>query len=345
MELIQTKPLSENKFLAFFQRIYRAWLGKWYAFSDKHPKLSKLIYQIAFFFIFSMAVTVWQWLIMLFLPYAFEGIWNQPFCWPRVSLGLTDAAGNALYFGIFNEPVQILKDGVLTQAYTAEEAAALIDAGGVVKVGGLGNFIAFEIAVFTAQCINFPLQRNITYKSKGNPYFQAFMYFVGWVGISILTNAAWGIVNPLVLYWGINDVLISLLKTFITGGVSMFVFFFIFLLIFPNLESLAKKAEKKDAKITASNASEEKKAKAHQDALIAREKANYEKARLDVIQFSSLFEGKAIAYNSYVKKINECKDENELASLNELAKARYDQAMEVKAKLDKATMDFEALKK
>ncbi|HBM70923.1 MAG TPA: hypothetical protein DD377_06265 [Firmicutes bacterium] len=262
MEQIEIKPYSNNFFIKAFQKIYRYYLGTWYGFNDKHPKLGNLLYKIGFFFLFSMAVTVIQFLIMLFLPYAFSSIWDIPFCFPRVNLGLKDASGNDLFFGIFNEPVQILLNGKLIQAYTCFDVNHLLSDGGVIKAGGLGNFIAFEIAVFLAQCINFPLQRNITYKSKGNPFFQAFMYFIGWIGVSIFTNALWGIANPLLLSWQVNEVLISLLKTILTGGVSMVIFFFIFLIIFPNLEN----------------------------------------ARLEYIKESCLYNSKAISYFSYLNK-------------------------------------------
>ena len=39
----QLKPLSNNGFLRFFQKIWRWWLGVWYGFCDKHPKLSKIL--------------------------------------------------------------------------------------------------------------------------------------------------------------------------------------------------------------------------------------------------------------------------------------------------------------
>ena len=44
--------------------------------------------------------------------------------------------------------------------------------GAVIIGGGLGYFISYEVGSFLAQCINFPLQRNITFKSKGNPVYQ-----------------------------------------------------------------------------------------------------------------------------------------------------------------------------
>ncbi|MFA6830098.1 MAG: hypothetical protein WCR67_05295, partial [Bacilli bacterium] len=105
---------------------------------------------------------------------------------------------------------------------------------------GLGYFLAFEIAVFTAQCINFPLQRNITYRSHGNVAVQIMWYFIGWLLISFATNAIWGFLNCLFTSWGWYLVgaeglatLAGLFKTILTGGISMVIFFFIFLIIFP----------------------------------------------------------------------------------------------------------------
>ena len=53
--------------LGFFQSCRK----KWSRFSLYHPKLSKWIYQIFYFFVFSNGVTIWQYLVMLFLPYLF----------------------------------------------------------------------------------------------------------------------------------------------------------------------------------------------------------------------------------------------------------------------------------
>lgn len=200
--------------LGFFQACRR----KWSKFSLYHPKASKLIYQIFYFFVFSNGVTIWQYLVMLFLPHLFGiGLASQEFVWPSVTLW-TWKDGSEAVFGIFNEPV-------------------LYENGNAIIGGGLGNFIAFEIAVFTAQCINFPLQRNITFKSKGNPFYQAMWYFIGWILISILVNAVWGLVNMFMIYWKVVPALSNLLKTFITGGLSMVIFFFIFKIIFPEGES------------------------------------------------------------------------------------------------------------
>jgi hypothetical protein len=211
----------------------QGYMNWWKKCSIRHPWGSHLIYQLFYFIVFSEGVTIVQLLIMLFLPYAFGlSLAQTPFVWPAVPLGLYDTNGSELFFAIFNEPVidannnQIAATGDLSQ--------------GVIG-GGLGNFIAFEIAVFLAQCINFPLQRNITYKSHGNPYWQAMWYFIGWVAISLFVNAVWGIVNPLLIYWQWNAAIKSLLKTFITGGLSMVIFFFIFKIIFPAGEATQQK--------------------------------------------------------------------------------------------------------
>jgi hypothetical protein len=199
----------------------QAYMNWWRKLEIAYPAFSKLLYQVFYFIVFSEGVTIWQYLVMLFLPYVFASLCSQPFVWPAVPLGIADSAGNALNWAIFNEPMRDINNNI-----TLDPTKAVIG-------GGLGNFLAFEIAVFTAQCINFPLQRNITFKSHGNPWWQAMWYFIGWVAISIFVNAVWGICNPFLLYWGWPKGISDLLKTFITGGISMIIFFFIFRIIFP----------------------------------------------------------------------------------------------------------------
>lgn len=205
--------------LGFFQAI-RRW---WSKYSFLHPVASKWIYQIVFFLVFSNGVTIWQYFVMLFLPYAFGGLAGIEFIWPTVSYTWFDGA--TLTWGIFNEPVKYSADGA------------------VLIAGGLGNFIAFEIAVFTAQCINFPLQRNITFKSHGNPWIQAIWYLIGWVLISVFVNAIWGFMGPVIDHYAIDiwhwgtaqsvKPITDLIKTVVTGGISLIIFFFIFKIIFP----------------------------------------------------------------------------------------------------------------
>jgi flagellar motor protein MotB len=200
----------------------QGYMNWWRKLQISHPGLSKWLYQIFFFIVFSEGVTIWQFLLMLFLPNAFSSLSGTAFVWPQVHLWTWNQVGfdgaTDMIWGIFNEPV-VYKNGVIQVN------------------GGLGNFIAYEIAVFTAQCINFPLQRNITYKSHGNPWYQAMWYFIGWVLMSLFCNAIWGFINPMLLhsmdYNGGAAALYSLIKTVLTGGISMIIFFFIFRIIFP----------------------------------------------------------------------------------------------------------------
>lgn len=290
----EVKPLSKVSFLAFWQRIGRALKGWWNGFSDRHPKGSKLLSQFVVMFVFSNLVTIWQFIVMAFLPYAFAGTWGTAFVWPAVKLpGVLDPAGNQLFYAIFNEPVQY-------------------NSAGEIIAGGLGNFIAFEIAVFTAQCINFPLQRNVTFRSNGNPVVQAIWYVIGWVLISVFVNAIWGIIQPFATSWGWNEhaaVAVQLLKTVITGGVSMIIFFFIFLIIFPDMNKVAKKERAKLEKLKSENAPAARIAAVELSVIRKEEEAKLANARTAKFKSLSRAKSKSMAYDVHLQKIAETKRE------------------------------------
>ena len=63
------------------------WMEKWNHFEKKHPKLSKWVYQIAFFFVFSMGVTIVQYLFFTFMPGILgEKLAGTEFMWPQVPM-------------------------------------------------------------------------------------------------------------------------------------------------------------------------------------------------------------------------------------------------------------------
>ena len=302
----QIKPLSQNGFIAFFQKIGRWWLSIWYGFSDKHPKLSKWIYMIFFFIVFSEGVTIYQMLVLIFLPYLFGlDLAAVDFMWPKVPVSLF---GVDYYWCIFgSNPVHQIADD---------------PASPVIIGGGLGYFLAFEIAVFTAQCINFPLQRNITYRSHGNPVYQAMWYFIGWVLISIFTNALnnfWIPIGAKIM----PPAVYSILAMVTQGGIAMAIFFFIFLVIFPDNEKRAQKAEKKLEAMKASGASEE--ALQKQEARVKELKlaALLTKTEKDEISAKTLANSRALKYNSIKNaKVKEGEEEKHEASL----KKAFDEA-------------------
>lgn len=198
------------------------WLDKWGAFAEKHPKLSKWVYPIFYFFVFSMGVTIFQYLVFTFMPHLLgKGLAGTEFMWPQVDMEI---------FGV-----------KFTWSLLGYEV--LRDASGEVLIGGgLGYFISYEVGSFLAQCINFPLQRNITFKSKGNPVYQAMWYFIAWVAISLICNGFNNLWMPIAQQY-VAPAIYNLLVTFITGGVSMIIFFFVFKIIFPEGEP-----EKKEVK-------------------------------------------------------------------------------------------------
>lgn len=189
---------------------------KFQIWKEKHPKAAKLLHQIAYFLVFSVGVTIVQYLIFTFMP-GMLGIElaGTEFMWPQVPMKL---------FGV-EYTWSLLGYNVLYDEY-----------GAVMIGGGLGYFISYEVGSFIAQCINFPLQRNFTFKSKGNPWYQAMWYFIAWVLISLFCNAFNNLWIPLAAAY-VPTAIYNILVTFVTGGISMVIFFFVFKIIFPEGEA------------------------------------------------------------------------------------------------------------
>ena len=96
-------------------------------------------------------------------------------------------------------------------------------------------FAAFAITLFLAQCVNFPMQRNITFKSKGNVWYQIAWYVVAFVLITIVCSFLMGIYVPLCKQF-FPPALYNVLITVINGGVQMVIYFPIYKIIFPEGE-------------------------------------------------------------------------------------------------------------
>lgn len=197
--------------------IKEKWMSIWGKFAKEHPKLSKWVYQIFYFFVFSMGVTIFQYLVFTFMSHLLgKGLAATEFMWPQVHMSVFGVEFNWSLLGY-----DVLKDSAT---------------GEILIGGGLGYFISYETGSFLAQCINFPLQRNITFKSKGNPVYQAIWYFIAWVIISLICNGFNNLWMPIAQQYTAPAVY-NLLVTFITGGVSMIIFFFVFKIIFPEGEA------------------------------------------------------------------------------------------------------------
>lgn len=188
----------------------------WSNFEDKHPKASKWVREGGLFFLFSNLVTVIQYIIYAFLPNLLGlELAGTAWSWPAVPVKL---------FGI-------------SFTWNAIGYDVLYDAAGNVMIGGgLGYLIAMLVGSFLAQVINFPLQRNITFRSKGNPWYQAMWYFIAWVVITLIVNSincVWvAVASVLLPNW-----LYNIGTTVLMGGISMVIFFFVFKIIFPEGEA------------------------------------------------------------------------------------------------------------
>ncbi len=194
------------------EKIKERCISIWKRFEKKNPKLAKWVYQIFYFFVFSMGVTIFQYLVFTFMPGMLgEKLAATEFMWPQVPLTIFGVEFTWSLLGY-----NVLRD----------------TAGAVLIGGGLGYFISYEVGSFLAQCINFPLQRNITFKSDGNPVYQAFWYFIAWIVISLICNGFNNLWMPIASVY-VAPAIYNLLVTFITGGVSMIIFFFVFKIIFP----------------------------------------------------------------------------------------------------------------
>lgn len=192
------------------------WKEAWDSFSGRYPRFAKLCYQFAYFFVFSMGVTLFQYLVFTILPGVLgPELAGTEFMWPRIPMRILGVEFTWSLLGY-----QVLRDA----------------AGEVLIGGGLGYFISYEIGSFLAQCINFPLQRNITFKSKGNPVYQAFWYLLAWIVISLICNGANNLWMPVVSAY-VAPAVYNILVTMITGGVSMMIFFFVFKIILPEESS------------------------------------------------------------------------------------------------------------
>ena len=177
------------------------------SFAEKHPKLAEWIRKGGLFVIFSYVVTFIKMLLLMFLPNVFRGIvGNAEWLWP-------------------NSPVSIL--GVELNLSIIGNAIA-VDAAGVVT-GGLAFTLANLTTIIIGEIINFPLQRNITFKSKGPVLPQIAWHALATIAVFLVMNlftCIWNpVTNALIVNEALRNKIQSLVTTVVTGGVAMVIIF------------------------------------------------------------------------------------------------------------------------
>ncbi len=182
----------------------------WKSFEEKNPKLAKWVREGGLFIIVSNVITVFKYLILQFLPRAFSALPETDFGWPAIPLHW-NVAGQAVDF----------QWNIL--GYDAAH-------------GGMRYFFAYLIAMFIGEAVNFPLQRSLVFRSKGNIWYQIMWYFIAFVIVTCIVNSInciWVAVGGLF----VPDWVYNIVTVVLNGGVSMVIFFFVNKIIFPEGEA------------------------------------------------------------------------------------------------------------
>lgn len=127
----------------------------WNNFAAKHPAAAKWVREGGLFVIVSNLITVFKYLLLQFLPKAFASLPVVDFGWPGIDITL---------FG------ETFKWNIL--GYDAAH-------------GGLPYFCAYMVAMVIGECINFPIQRSLVFRSKGNLAKQ-----IGWYLLASASSPA-----------------------------------------------------------------------------------------------------------------------------------------------------------
>ena len=181
-------------------------MGAWSRFEKKYPKASKWVREGGLFVIVSNLVTVMKYCILQFLPAAFAWLGDASFGWPGIPLTMF---GETFEWNILG----------YDQAH-----------------GGLGYFCAYMVAMIIGEVINFPIQRNFVFRSKGKLGPQIAWYCVAFFFITCIVNSInciWVAVAGLL----VPDYIYNIGTAVLNGGVSMIVFFFVNKKIFPEGEA------------------------------------------------------------------------------------------------------------
>lgn len=169
-------------------------------FAQKHPKAAEWIRKGGLFVIFSYVVTFLKMLLLMFLPAFFRSIvGDAEWLWPNIPLTV---------FGVdFN----------------------LAIVGNSLATGGLAYTLANLTTIFLGECVNFPLQRNVTFKSHGPVGIQIAWHFVATFVVFLVMNLFTCVWNPITIALIANDALRntvqSVVTTIVTGGVAMVIIF------------------------------------------------------------------------------------------------------------------------
>ncbi len=179
------------------------------SFAEKHPKAAEWFRKGGLFIIFSYVVTAIKALLLIFLPTLFHGVvGDAEWLFPGLPVEL---------FGV-NFKLSIIGNALERGA----DGAYLVNS-------GLAFTLANLTAIFFGECINFPLQRNVTFKSHGPLGPQIGMHLLATIVVFLVMNLFTCVWNPVTVALISNEALrntvSSIVTTVVTGGVAMVIIF------------------------------------------------------------------------------------------------------------------------
>ena len=188
------------------QGIKICWDGVWGSFAEKHPAVAEWVRKGGLFLLFSYFVTFLKALLLMFLPNLFRGmVGNADWLWPDIPVSLFGVQFNLAIIGNALEEI----DGVVS--------------------GGLAFTLANLVTICFGECINFPLQRNVTFKSHGPLAPQIAMHGIATIGVFLVMNlftCVWNpVTNALIPNAALRNTLQSIVTAVVTGGVAMVIIF------------------------------------------------------------------------------------------------------------------------
>lgn len=178
-------------------------------FAKKYPKVAEWVLKGGLFVIFSYVVTFIKMLLLMFLPDLFRAmVGNTEWLWPNLPVTLLGVDFNLAIIGNALET----------------DAAGLI-------TGGLAFTLANLTTIVIGECINFPLQRNVTFRSHGPLVPQIAWHGLATIAVFLIMNlftCVWNpITNALITNAALRNTIQSIVTTVVTGGVAMVIIFFV----------------------------------------------------------------------------------------------------------------------
>ena len=170
------------------------------SFAEKHPKAAEWIRKGGLFIIFSYVVTFLKFLLLMFLPDLYRGaVKDAVWTWP----------------------------GIEAEVFGVPFTLAIV--GNSLADGGLAYTLANFTAIFLGECVNLPLQRNVTFKSHGPLAPQIGMHLLATIAVMLVMNLFTCVWNPittaLIGNEALRDTVRNIVTTVVTGGVAMIIIF------------------------------------------------------------------------------------------------------------------------